>query len=72
MTQHTIAVAAGDGIGKEVMPEGIRVVEAAATKFGLSFQWDEKDWSCDYYLKGTSKNSCFRAARCDVWARSAF
>ena len=51
MTQYKIAVIAGDGIGKEVMPEGIRVVEAAATKFGLSFQWDEKDWSCDYYLK---------------------
>lgn len=51
MTQHRIAVIAGDGIGKEVMPEGIRAVEAAAAKFGLSFQWDEKDWSCDYYLK---------------------
>jgi tartrate dehydrogenase/decarboxylase/D-malate dehydrogenase len=51
VTQYKIAVIAGDGIGKEVMPEGIRVVEAAATKFGLSFQWDEKDWSCDYYLK---------------------
>ena len=51
MTQYKIAVIAGDGIGKEVMPEGIRVVEAAAAKFGLSFQWDEKDWSCDYYLK---------------------
>ena len=51
MTQYKIAVIAGDGIGKEVMPEGIHVVEAAATKFGLSFQWDEKDWSCDYYLK---------------------
>jgi tartrate dehydrogenase/decarboxylase / D-malate dehydrogenase len=51
MTQHKIAVIAGDGIGKEVMPEGIRVVEVAAAKFGLSFQWDEKYWSCDYYLK---------------------
>jgi tartrate dehydrogenase/decarboxylase / D-malate dehydrogenase len=51
VTQHKIAVIAGDGIGKEVMPEGIRVVEVAAAKFGLSFQWDEKDWSCDYYLK---------------------
>jgi tartrate dehydrogenase/decarboxylase/D-malate dehydrogenase len=51
VTRHKIAVIAGDGIGKEVMPEGIRVVEAAATKFGFSFQWDEKPWSCDYYLK---------------------
>ncbi|HYC37477.1 MAG TPA: tartrate dehydrogenase [Usitatibacter sp.] len=42
---------AGDGIGKEVMPEGQRVVEAAGRKFGFSVKWDEKDWSCDYYRK---------------------
>jgi tartrate dehydrogenase/decarboxylase/D-malate dehydrogenase len=51
VTQHKIAVIAGDGIGKEVMPEGIRVVDAAASKFGLRFHWDEKPWSCDYYLQ---------------------
>ena len=34
MATHRIAVLAGDGIGKEVMPEGLRVVEAAARKFG--------------------------------------
>jgi tartrate dehydrogenase/decarboxylase / D-malate dehydrogenase len=51
MTQHRIAVIAGDGIGKEVVPEGIRVLDAAAAKFGLSFQWDELPWSCEYHLK---------------------
>ncbi len=48
---HRIAVIAGDGIGKEVVPEGQRVLEAAGRKHGFSFQWDEKPWSCDYYAK---------------------
>lgn len=46
---YKIAVIAGDGIGKEVMPEGIKVMEAVGKKFGISFQWDAKPWSCDYY-----------------------
>jgi tartrate dehydrogenase/decarboxylase / D-malate dehydrogenase len=49
--KHRIAVIAGDGIGKEVVPEGIRVLEAAGQKFGIGFQWDELPWSCDYYLQ---------------------
>ena len=49
MKQYNIAVIAGDGIGKEVIPEGQRVLEAAGRKFGLGFKWDEKPWSCDYY-----------------------
>ncbi len=51
MTAHKIAVIAGDGIGKEVMPEGIRALEAAGKKFGIAFRWDELPWSCDYYAK---------------------
>ena len=51
MTRHKIAVIAGDGIGKEVVPEGIRVLDAAGRKFGFEFQWDELPWSCDYYVK---------------------
>ena len=51
MTKHKIAVIAGDGIGKEVVPEGIRVLEAAGRKFGFAFQWDELPWSCDYYVE---------------------
>ncbi|MDP4771368.1 MAG: isocitrate/isopropylmalate family dehydrogenase, partial [Limnohabitans sp.] len=34
MSKHRIAVIPGDGIGKEVMPEGLRVMDAAARKFG--------------------------------------
>jgi tartrate dehydrogenase/decarboxylase / D-malate dehydrogenase len=48
---HRIAVIPGDGIGKEVMPEGLRVLEAAGRAHGVSFQWDELPWSCDYYAK---------------------
>jgi tartrate dehydrogenase/decarboxylase/D-malate dehydrogenase len=45
-----IAVIPGDGIGKEVVPEGIRVLNAAAVKFGLDFNFDTFDFaSCDYY-----------------------
>jgi len=46
-----VAVIPGDGIGKEVMPEGMRVLEAAAAKYGLDIGWTEFDWSCETYLK---------------------
>ena len=47
-----IAVIPGDGIGKEVMPEGIRVLEAAAAKYGIALAFDHFDFaSCDYYLQ---------------------
>jgi tartrate dehydrogenase/decarboxylase/D-malate dehydrogenase len=51
MATHRIAVIAGDGIGKEVMPEGLRAVEAAARKFGVDLAFTSFDWSCDYYAK---------------------
>lgn len=51
MKTYNIAVIAGDGIGKEVVPEGIKVLDAAGRKFGFAFKWDEKPWSCDYYLQ---------------------
>jgi tartrate dehydrogenase/decarboxylase/D-malate dehydrogenase len=41
----------GDGIGKEVIPEGMRVMEAAGRKHGIDFEWTEFDWSCETYLK---------------------
>jgi tartrate dehydrogenase/decarboxylase/D-malate dehydrogenase len=49
--RHCIAVIPGDGIGKETVPEGVRVLEAAGRRFGIEFEWREFDWSCDYYLK---------------------
>ena len=48
---HRIAVIAGDGIGKEVMPEGLRVLDACARKFGIQLALDTFDWSCDSYDK---------------------
>ncbi|TJZ90238.1 tartrate dehydrogenase [Paracoccus gahaiensis] len=47
-----IAVIAGDGIGTEVMPEGIRVLEAAATRYGLNLRFDDFAFSsCDYFAQ---------------------
>jgi tartrate dehydrogenase/decarboxylase/D-malate dehydrogenase len=48
---HRVAVIAGDGIGTEVVPEGLRVLDAAASAYGIRFIWDEFEWACcDYYL----------------------
>jgi len=48
---YNILVVPGDGIGKEVMPEGLRVTEAAARRFGIELRFTEVDWGgCDYYL----------------------
>ncbi|MBY0518819.1 MAG: tartrate dehydrogenase [Sphingomonas sp.] len=49
---YRIAVIPGDGIGKEVVPEGVRVLEAAASKFKFELKLDDFDFaSCDYYQK---------------------
>jgi tartrate dehydrogenase/decarboxylase / D-malate dehydrogenase len=45
-----VAVIPGDGIGKEVMPEGMRSLEAAGAKHAIDFVWTEFDWSCETYL----------------------
>ncbi|HEX4347293.1 MAG TPA: tartrate dehydrogenase [Vicinamibacterales bacterium] len=48
---HKIAVIAGDGIGKEVIPAGIAALEAAAKKSNVSLTFTELGWGCEYYLK---------------------
>ncbi|MCE4540580.1 tartrate dehydrogenase [Pelomonas sp. P7] len=53
MTKKTfkIAVIPGDGIGKEVMPQALRVLEAATTRFDIELELSPIEWaSCDYYL----------------------
>jgi tartrate dehydrogenase/decarboxylase / D-malate dehydrogenase len=50
MREYRIAVIPGDGIGKEVVPEGIRVLEAAGSKYDIRFRWDELPWS-EHYTK---------------------
>jgi tartrate dehydrogenase/decarboxylase/D-malate dehydrogenase len=51
MNTYKIAVIAGDGIGKEVVPEGIRVLNAAAQRFGMNLKYIHFDWSCETYFK---------------------
>lgn len=52
MKNYKIAVIAGDGIGPEVIEQGIRVLEqAAAQDGGFSFEFTRFPWGCEYYLK---------------------
>lgn len=46
---HKIAVIPGDGIGKEVVPEGMRVVDAVCRRFRIELEWETFPWSCEYY-----------------------
>jgi len=49
MKTYRIAVIPGDGIGNEVVPQGIRVLEIAAKKAGIKLRWDQFPWSCEYF-----------------------
>jgi tartrate dehydrogenase/decarboxylase/D-malate dehydrogenase len=50
--QYRIAAIPGDGIGREVLPEGVRVLEAAAAAYGFALELRELDFaSCDYYIR---------------------
>jgi len=49
MKEYRIAVIPGDGIGREVVPEGVRAMEAVGAKHGIRFAWQEFPWSCDWY-----------------------
>ncbi|MCE0495223.1 tartrate dehydrogenase [Vibrio salinus] len=51
MSTLKIAVIPGDGIGKEVIPEGIRVLNILAKKYKVNIEWTEFDWSCETYHK---------------------
>ena len=55
MSIQRIAVIAGDGIGQEVMPEGIRVLEAVADKCGIQLQFDHFDFSSWAYFEKHGK-----------------
>jgi tartrate dehydrogenase/decarboxylase/D-malate dehydrogenase len=51
VNRYKIAVIEGDGIGHEVVPEGLRVLEAAGRRYQITFDWHRFDWSCQTYLK---------------------
>lgn len=48
---YRIAVIPGDGIGTEVVPEGIKVIDAISPAFDINIEWQWFDWSCERYLK---------------------
>ncbi len=54
MTNYRIALIPGDGIGKEVMPEAVRVLGAVSAKYGIEFSYSDYDWSCETF-KATGK-----------------
>ncbi len=69
MKRYHIAVIPGDGIGGEVMPEGIRAVDAAGSRYGFQVTWDFFDWSCEYYRRHGRMmpgDGIARLARCDA------
>lgn len=50
--RYSIAIIPGDGIGREVMPEGVKALEAAAARFGFKLNLSWHDFaSCDYYAR---------------------
>ena len=52
MKEYNIASIPGDGIGKEVLPEGLKVLKDAALKHQFKINFTEYDFaSCDYYEK---------------------
>lgn len=51
MSNYKIAVVPGDGIGNEIVPEGLRVIEAAAKKHNFSIETESFDWGAGYYQK---------------------
>ena len=63
-----VAVIPGDGIGLEVMPEGLRVLEAASRRFGLALELEHIEWaSCDWYLQhGSMMPPDWKAQLADV------
>lgn len=52
MSRYRIAVIPGDGVGMEVVPEGLRAIERAAARIGsFSIETESYPWSCEHYLQ---------------------
>jgi tartrate dehydrogenase/decarboxylase / D-malate dehydrogenase len=51
MRTHRIAVIAGDGIGKEVIPCGVEILTSAAAAGGFGIEFTQFPWGCDFYLR---------------------
>ena len=50
MGTYRIATLPGDGIGKEVVPQAVRVVDAAGAKYGFGVRWQVQDWGCEQFV----------------------
>jgi len=50
-TTYNIAVIPGDGVGKEITREALKVLDVTAEKYGFCVQYEHFNWGCDYYLK---------------------
>src|SRR6185503_6728110 len=71
---YSIAIIAGDGIGKEVIPAGLAVIDKATRGSGVSLKLTELPWGCDYYLshkKMMDEDGFERLARFDAIYRGA-
>ena len=67
-TTHRIAVIPGDGIGKEVVPEGVKVLNAAAEAHGFTLDLVDFDFaSADYYLKHRATRKVVCAGQPSGW-----
>ncbi|MCX4695488.1 tartrate dehydrogenase [Streptomyces sp. NBC_01408] len=51
MTNHSIALIPGDGIGTEVLPAAREVLDAVGQRHGITFTYEQFDWSCERYLR---------------------
>ena len=74
MAQYKVAVIRGDGIGVEVIEEGIKVLEALSEQFDISWQFEEHPWSSEYYIKNGQMMPTawifLRKRTSSTWARS--
>ena len=67
--KYTINTIPGDGIGKEVIPVSIKILEKLSEKFGFQLKFKFFDYSCDYYLKYgemMDKDGLNKLADCDA------
>ena len=49
--RYRIAAIPGDGIGMEVVPPAIQVIDAACARDGVTIEWEHFPWGSDYYFQ---------------------
>src|SRR5947208_709019 len=51
MQRYSVAVVPGDGVGQEVVPAALRVLDAVANRHGVTFDYEHFDWGAEYYFR---------------------